>query len=441
MIEIDELAEDLEDFLGSDSVFSTQEELVPYSTDPYTKTEKKPLLAVRIHQPQQLNRIAFLLRRFNQEKQCKVSITPRGCGLSVSQGMLSSNSIIVDLSELKEAVISEDGETIDIQCGATFEQISRILNENDLCLGMESTTSPRCTIGGFIASGGLGFSSIRYGSISTHIRNLRVFLSIGSMIETGMEKVFSQGTGYDLTRVFVGSEGTLGIIVSAVLDIFPNPICASNSIAKVNNLKMLQNLATKTLTMGSIGSVLLLGGELWNMEEIGVDGAYSILVRLEGDEDVVDSSLDDLRKICGRIEDGDDLWKRRFIHSEISDLKTPLSIDEFLIPTTKLKVILQGLEDIAAKVGIEFAFHAAPASPNAWLTSLIMISDDLPSIESGRGHLLDELGNLKVVPYCVGTRKIEYFNTVFPQASELVKKIKSVFDPSGIMNEGVLLSR
>ncbi|MFX0097700.1 MAG: FAD-dependent oxidoreductase, partial [Candidatus Hodarchaeota archaeon] len=184
MTGINRLAEDLEEFLGSDSVFKTQEELIPYSLDPYTKIEKKPLLAVKIHQPQQLNRIAFLLKRFNQEKQRKVSITPRGCGLGVSQGTLSSDSIIVDLSELKEVAISEDGETIDVQCGATFEQISRILNENDLCLGMEPTTSPRCTVGGFIASGGLGFSSIKYGSISTHIRNLRVFLSIGSMIET-----------------------------------------------------------------------------------------------------------------------------------------------------------------------------------------------------------------------------------------------------------------
>jgi len=441
MIGIDELAEDLEDFLGSDNVFRTQEELIPYSTDPYTKIEKKPLLAVKIHQPQQLNRIAFLLKRFNQEKQRNVSITPRGCGFSFSQGMLSSDSIIVDLSELKKAVISEDGETIDIQCGATFEQISRILSENDLCLGMEPTTSPQCTVGGFIASGGLGFSSIRYGSVSTHIRNLRVFLSIGSTIETGMEKVFSYGTGYDLARVFVGSEGTLGIIVSAVLDIFPNPIYTSNNIAKANNLKMLQDLASKVVTMGSVGSILLLGGELWNTKDIGMDGAYPILVRLGGDEDVVDSSLNDLKKICGKIEDGDGLWKRRFIHSALSDLKTPVSIDEFLVPTTKLRIILQGLKDITEKIGIEYAFHAVPASPNAWLTSLILISDGLRSIESGRIHLLDELGNLKVVPYCVGTRKIGYFNAVFPQAAELVRKIKSVFDPPGIMNEGVLLSR
>lgn len=441
MSEFKGLTEDLEDFLGSENVFKTQEELASYSTDPYTRLEKKAILAVKIHEPQQLNRITFLIKRFNREKKLKISITPRGCGLGVSQGTLSSDNIIVDLSELKGIVIGEDGETVNVQCGATFQQISRTLNENDLCLGIEPTISPKSTIGGFIASGGLGFSSIRYGSVSTRIRNLRVFLSVGSMIETGMEKVFSYGTGYDLTRVFVGSEGILGIIVSAVLDIFPNPIYNSNKIAEVASFKRLQELASKVVKMNSVSTVLLLGGELWEPERKVIDKRYPMLVRLEGDKGILNSSQDDLKKVCGKLEEGDDLWEKRFIHSTLNKLSSPVSIDQFLIPTTKLALILHSLKSNAEKVGVKYAFHSVPVAANAWLSSLLFISDNLQSIESGRNYLLDTLSGLQVVPYCVGTRRIEYFNTNFPEAADLVRKIKSVFDPSGIMNEGVLLPR
>src|SRR3954453_3377360 len=221
-----ELAPALAAVLGADSVRTADAQLDAYTADTYwpaisarasgTPLGRPDLVAL----PRTEEDVAAALR---VAAAYNVPVVAWGGGSGTQGGSVPVHGgLVVDLRGLDQIVeIDERSLTVTAQAGVNGRELERVLNERGLMLPHYPASSEWATVGGYIAARGSGVLSTRYGKIEDLVLNLRVALASGELIDT--VSVPRHAVGPDLTQLFVGSEGTLGIITRATLEVVPLP--------------------------------------------------------------------------------------------------------------------------------------------------------------------------------------------------------------------------
>ena len=345
-----------------------------------------------------------------------------------------------------------------VGAGATLAAVQRAATTAGLVFGVDLAARDSATVGGMASTNAGGLRTVRYGNMAEQVLGLDVALPDGSVVRRHSE-VRSDNTGYDLAALFVGAEGTLGVITGLDLRLYPQPAHRVTAIAGFNDLNALIDVGREFRDADGIAALELIDARASALtaEHLGVgaavEGAWQLLVELAGDTDQTDRLADALEKadLAGEPAVGVDtatqhrLWQVREAVADVLgvcgpplkfDVSLPLSmIDEFAMAATEL-VGRHAPEAIPVLFG-----HVGEG--NLHLNLVRCVLDDVreKALYSAMMALIDRCRGNVSSEHGVGSRKRDYLTMSRTDADvAAMRAMKAAFDPDGYLNPAVLFS-
>ena len=238
------------ELVGEENYTDVLEDLVPYSYDASVNVNR-PDCAVW---PDSIEQISEIVKFANDRG---IPLVPRGAGTSLSGGVIPINGgIIIDLSRMNRIldVKIEDRYAL-VQAGVVCDDLNRKLAKFGFVFPPDPASSSVATIGGNVGSNAGGIKGAKYGTTRDYVIGLRVVLPTGEVMNTG-SRTMKCVSGYDLAKLFVGSEGTLGVVTEVTVKINPVPRHAMTAVATFENLEDAGKAISQTMTSGILPSVM-----------------------------------------------------------------------------------------------------------------------------------------------------------------------------------------
>ncbi len=446
--------------VGEKFVFVDEESLQHYSHD---ETENLYYLPEVVIKPRTAEEISAILIICNKEK---IPVTPRGAGTGLSGGALPHLGGVLLSTERMNSILDIDERNLQVttEPGVITEVLQNAVKEKRLFYPPDPSSRGSCFIGGNIAENSGGPKAVKYGVVKDYVLNLQIVLPTGEIIWTGAN-VLKNATGYNLTQLIVGSEGTLGIVTKIVLRLIPLP---------QHDLLMLVPFNAAENACAAVSAIFRAGYTPSAMEfmerdaldwvskflasssvQIGDDVQAHLLIEVDGNNlDVLMQDMEGISAIvqefdCGEILFADDvqqkaeLWKMRRRVGEAVKSHSIYKEEDTVVPRAELPVLLKGVKDIGKKYGFQSVCYGHAGDGNLHVN---IIKGDLTD-EEWNGSLKDgikeifvlvkKLGGTLSGEHGIGLVQKEYMDIVFDATQlRLMKEIKKIFDPNNILNAG-----
>src|SRR3954449_11976241 len=463
-----ELAPALAAVLGAEAVHTEEAQLDAYTADTYwpalharaagTPLGRPDVVAV----PRSEEDVAAALRVAAAHG---VPVVPWGGGSGTQGGAVAVNGgLVVDLRALDRIIeVDEISMTVTAQAGVNGNALERALNERGLMLPHYPASSEWATVGGYIAARGSGVLSTRYGKIEDLVLSLRVALASGELIET--VAVPRHAVGPDLTQLFVGSEGTLGIITRATLEVVPLPPARRFLTLSFPSVEAGVNAFRAALAAGHRPSVIRMYDEEATRRTLSpvvgedLDGVCAVVcfegepaaVAAEGARTVELARGEGARELDPALAER--WWDRRYEfykpphHPELPSIWGTIDVVASYRDILGVHRALQtSVRDAYADTGLQLRMHFShwyrwgtmiyarflipDGGPDALALHDRIWHDGITSVLAAGGVMNDHHGvGLKLGPYMAAQHG---------PALDVMKRIKSALDPLGIMNPGKL---
>ncbi len=392
----------------------------------------------------------------------RVPVVPQGARSGLSGAANASDGCIV-LSLVKMDRILEinpvDRVAV-VEPGVINAALSRAVGEHGLYYPPDPSSWEMCTIGGNIGTGSGGLCCVKYGVTAEYVLGLDVVLADGRLMSTG-RRTAKGVAGYDLTRLFVGSEGSLGIVVRAVLALKPKPPGQLVMAAEFASAEAACEAVCHIMERGHLPSLL----ELMDRTTVKAVNAMARMGLPETTEALLLAAFDtpdpatDLAAVGALCEaagatqvvpaedaaESEMLLKaRRLSLPALEAVKGTTMIDDVCVPRSRLGAMLAGIERIAAKYGLTIGVCAHAGDGNTHPTVCFDAQDEDESRRARESFdeimaLGLELGGTITGEHGVGVLKKEWLaREIGSVGVEMQRGIKAVFDPLGILNPGKL---
>src|SRR5579862_2404355 len=213
-----DLIEQFKKIVGHEFVFADEETLLNYAHDETEQLHYPPEIVIK---PRTAEQISALVKICNAKK---IPVTPRGGGTGLSGGALAHLGGVLISMERMNSIIHLDEKNLQVttEAGVITEVLQNAVKEKGLFYPPDPSSRGTCFIGGNIAENSGGPKAVKYGVVRDYVLNLQIVLPTGEIIWTGAN-VLKNSTGYNLTQLIVGSEGTLAIVTKIVLKLIPLP--------------------------------------------------------------------------------------------------------------------------------------------------------------------------------------------------------------------------
>ena len=456
--------EKLEDILGKGNVIVDKEQLELYSRDETEDLQYFPAVAVK---PSDKDEIASIVKVCHDE--C-IAITPRGGGTGLSGGALPVNEgVLISLERLNRIIeIDERNLQATVEPGVITQVLQETVMEKGLCYPPDPSSRGSCFIGGNVLENAGGPKAVKYGVTSDYILNLEVVLPNGEVIWTGAN-VLKNSTGYNLTQLMVGSEGTLGIITKIVVKLIPLPALNKLMLVPFSSAEKACEAVSAVFRAGitpsclefmerdAIDWTLQFAGDI-NLE-IKQDTAAHLLVEVDGnEEDVLFKDCEKISEImeqheCDEIlfaesaREQEDLWKLRRSVAEAVKSNSVYKEEDTVVPRAELPRLLKGVKEIGKRYGFSSVCYGHAGDGNLHVNIIRDNMDDHQwNVEVPKGireifQLCVELGGTISGEHGIGLVQKNYMDIPFNETElEIQKQIKAVFDPKNIMNPGKIFT-
>jgi glycolate oxidase len=445
---------------GESFVFVDEEVLNNYAHD---ETEDLHFLPDVVIKPANAEEISAILKICNQYK---IPVTPRGAGTGLSGGALPHlGGVLLSMERLNKIIeIDERNLQLVTEPGVITEVLQDAVKAKKLFYPPDPSSRGSCMIGGNISENSGGPKAVKYGVVKDYVLNLEVVLPTGEIIWTGAD-VLKNATGYNLTQLIVGSEGTLGIVTKAVLKLIPLP---------KHDLLMLVPFSNAENACAAVSAIFMAGYTPSAMEfmerdalewvmrfvdhstvSIGDEVQAHLLIEVDGnDVDVLMKDMEGISEIVMQFDCGDilfaedaqqksELWKLRRRVGEAVKSHSIYKEEDTVVPRAELPVLLKGVKDIGKKYGFHSVCYGHAGDGNLHVN---IIKGELTD-EQWNGSLRDgiieifelvkKLGGTISGEHGVGLVQKGYLPIVFDETSmRLMKEIKKIFDPNNILNAG-----
>lgn len=450
----------LQEIVGKDFVYVDAETLDFYSRD---ETEKLSFLPEVVVKPRTTSEIAAIMELCNNEL---LPVTPRGAGTGLSGGALPHIGGVLLSTERMNTILEIDERNLQVttEPGVITEVLMNAVKEKGLFYPPDPSSRGSCFIGGNIAENSGGPKAVKYGVVKDYVLNLEVVLPNGEVIWTGAN-VLKNSTGYNLTQLMVGSEGTLGIVTKIVLKLLPLPKYDLLMLAPFNNLEKASEAVSAIFRAGFTPSGLELAeidalkivSKMVDSHAVPVtdDIAAHLIVEVDGNNmDVLMQEMEQISELlmeygAGEIFFADDanqkneLWKlRRRVAEAVKSVGYTIEEDT-VVPRAELPKLIKGVKEL----GIQYGFHAVCYGHAGDGNLHIRINH--PTIKNSHGNaemtqalralftLVKSLGGTVSGEHGVGLIQKPYMDIVFNHANlRLMRSIKQAFDPNNILNAG-----
>ncbi|HEY0041365.1 MAG TPA: FAD-linked oxidase C-terminal domain-containing protein [Flavisolibacter sp.] len=445
---------------GEKYVLVDEETLHNYAHD---ETEDLHFLPDVVIKPGSAEEISAILKICNQYK---IPVTPRGAGTGLSGGALPHlGGVLLSVERLNKIIqIDERNLQVTTEPGVITEILQNAVKEKGLFYPPDPSSRGSCMIGGNIAENSGGPKAVKYGVVKDYVLNLEVVLPTGEIIWTGAN-VLKNSTGYNLTQLIVGSEGTLGIVTKAVLKLLPLPKLDLLMLVPFKNPVDACAAVSAIFAAGYVPSAMEFmerDAIEWSMRFIDNcivpmddETQAHLLIEVDGnDMDVLMKEMEGISEVVmgfhpGEILFADDaqqkaeLWKLRRRVGEAVKSHSIYKEEDTVVPRAELPTLLQGVKDIGHKYGFKSVCYGHAGDGNLHVN---IIKGDLTD-EQWNGSLKDgiveifqlvkELGGTISGEHGIGLVQKEYLPIVFdPVQMRLMKSIKALFDPNNILNAG-----
>lgn len=456
----EELIAQLSTIVGEDNCYQDREVLQDYSHD---ETEDLSYLPEVVLKPSSPEEVSAILSLCNEQS---VPVTPSGARTGLSGGALPIlGGVNLSLERMNRILeIDERNLQATVEPGVINQVFHEACKEKGLFYPPDPSSWGSSFLGGNLALNAGGPKAVKYGVTNAYVINLEVVLANGEIIWTGAN-VLKNSTGYNLTQLMVGSEGTLGIITKAVFRLIPYP---------KENLLMLIPFDSAEKACEAVSAIFQAGITPSGMEfmerdaidwtlqyvddvqlPVGEDVKAHLLVEVDGNHR--DTLFEDCEKIteivasfgAGEVlfadtqSEKDALWKLRRRVGEAVKSHSVYKEEDTVVPRAELAKLLKGVKDIGSKYGFRSVCYGHAGDGNLHVNivkgdmSDQKWNEELPNGIREIFELVKQLGGTISGEHGIGLVQKSYMDVVFSEGElELQKAIKRVFDPNGILNPG-----
>ena len=413
--------------------------------------------------PKKTEEVSQILAYANQQS---IPITARGAGTGLAGGAVPvKGGIVLDMSQMNNIIsIDIDNIQVTVEAGVVQDKLNEKLKPFGFFFPPNPGSSASCTVGGQIANNASGMRCVKYGTTRNYVLDLEVVLADGTVIHTG-SNCLKSSSGYDLSRLFVGSEGTLGIITKAVLKIaplpkarklvmvsFPTPEAAGLSVSRVFSAGVIPS-ACEILDKTSVSILTKLDPNVIFPRDGDV-----VLFEVDGSKNSVDESAELLADACREIASSvlitadpskmKEIWDARSLLgaavSKMDPTKTRIYVGEDLgIPIKKLPDMISKIYEITNQVGLLPMIYGHVGDGTLHVGLFIDVLDEKEweklNFAADNLHLAAiALGGTVSSEHGIGAARGMYLEQQCGPAFSVMKAIKKTLDPNGILNPGKL---
>ena len=455
----DQILKRLSEIVGPENIFTERDQLQKYAHDETEDLVFYPQAAVS---PANAEQISALMKICNENL---IPVTPRGAGTGLSGGALPVHEgLLISMEKFNEIIeIDERNLQATIEPGVITEEFINAVAEKGLLYPVDPSSKGSCFIGGNIAHGSGGPRVVKYGTIREYILNLEIVLADGEIIWTG-SNTLKYASGYNLTQLMIGSEGTLGIITKIVLKLIP---------IVTQNLIMLASFPTNEEACAAVSSIFLTGvtpSSLEFMERRGVEWVIEydhfqfdlkpgvdafLMIELDGDD--MDLLMIDAEKIntvlethgCTNVLLADTsaqkeaIWRMRRTMPLSVKANSIYKEEDTVVPRAELPKLIRGIKQIGLRFGFDSVCygHAGDGNLHVNIIKGNMSDEDWNTkLKDGIRQIFEltvSLGGTISGEHGIGLVQREYMSIKYSEVHlNLMRGIKSAFDPKGILNPG-----
>ena len=451
----------LEKIVGENNVSNNIADLYVYSSDASVH-QAMPTVVVR---PNTIEEVQKIMRYANKNK---IPVIPRGAGSGTSGHTVPiDGGIMLDMKQMNRILkISPEDMLVKVEPGVVDDDLNRALKPYGLFYPPAPASSRIATIGGEIAANASGVRSVKYGATRDYVLGMKVVLANGDLVNLGSNtRVHS--SGYQLERLIVGSEGTLGVVVEATMGIRPLPKFRCLAVANFNKLEDAGNAISDIISSGANPSMLEL---MDNIGIVAVNKALDLglqevgaIILFEADGNVkeaVDFEIEKMKRICEkhngfRIEMSYDLAERTKIFSGRKKLFAALSrykegiictdlADDMGVPNSKIAQTAGKIHEIAKRNNVIMAVYGHCGS--GVIHTKIMLDPKKKSQWKDAEHVIEELydyvhsvGGVTSAEHGIGLSKAPPWKKARSDIVPVMRNIKKALDPNNILNPHKLM--
>lgn len=383
----------------------------------------------------------------------QIPVVTRGAGSGLCGGAVAgTGSIVLDVASLVEILeIDPLNSTATVQAGVINAELNRQASNHGLRFAPDPASAGISSIGGNIATNAGGLRCVKHGVTKDAVLSLKVVLPTGEVLETGSQ-VAKNVTGYDLTSLFVGSEGTLGVIVEAKVKLIPTSKTTGTLAAYFDSTLQATKAVTEILQQGLKPAVVefldqrtLNAIDKLNSSNLASKGNAFLLLQTDGTDaegelqqiaQVVANFATEVSQTTDNIQALDLLNVRRSALPAVEALGKTF-IEDIVVPRSKLADAVERIAQISATRGVEiYTFaHAGDGNLHPVVLAEGRSEELVDATISDIFALAIELGGSVSGEHGIGVLKRPWVEAQIGGLSrEIQRKIKSVFDPAGIMN-------
>jgi glycolate oxidase len=397
----------------------------------------------------------------------KVPIVPRGSGTNLCAGTCPTNGGIVLLFKHMNKIIEIDEEnlTITVQPGVITLDMIHAIEDKGLFYPPDPSSMKISTIGGNINENSGGLRGLKYGVTRDYVIGLEAVLPNGDIIRTG-GKLAKDVAGYDLTRLFVGSEGTLGVITEAALKLIPMPETRKTMLALYQDLSAAAKSVSKIIANKIIPTTLEFLDQptlkvVEDFAQIGLptDVQAVLLIEQDGPPEIVDRDMKKIAEVCkeenavsiqiaASEEEAEALrTARRAALSAIARLKPTTILEDATVPRSEIANMVKAINEITEKYQLTICTfgHAGDGNLHPTCATDARNHEEMERVEKAFAEIFEkaiDLGGTITGEHGVGVMKAPYLEwKLKKEGIAAMKAIKQAFDPNNIMNPGKVFAK
>lgn len=451
----DSIKETLIDIVGRQNFTDSLIDLVSYSNDA-SDHYHRPEAAVWPASTEHVSRILIIAN-----KHC-FPVIPRGAGTGLAGAAVPAyGGLVLDMCRMNRILDIRIADRLAVvQPGVVYNDLKKALAPYGFFFPPDPASGNVCTLGGNVATNAGGIRGAKYGVTKDYVMKLEVVLPNGLVMQTG-SNCMKSASGYDLTRLFVGSEGTLGIITEITLKINPKPMAFKTGLALFSSLRDAGRAVSDIMHSGIIPSVLEVLDEntikvLQDHNSVNLpDVTAIILVETDGYtraetsfqmEKVIEifkkNSAADIQ-IADSIEEADELWRiRKSISSIVAQIRPNNVSEDVAVPISMVPNLLTGISEIVRNHDLPFVVFGHAGDGNLHPKIMYDRSDpdqvkQLRKVVAEIFKLTCDLGGTLSGEHGIGLAKAPYLTLEHDQtAIDVMHDIKRLFDPNNILNPG-----
>ena len=459
-----EVIEELARIVGKQNlIYSDSEKLEPYSHDEVSEREyaHMPDVVVKPSSAEEISRIMKLANKY------LIPVTPRGAGSGLSGGAVPIYGGILLSFERMNRILEIDTENLVavVEPGVVTNEINEKLKEYGLFFAGYPMSVESCYIGGNVAENAGGGRAVKYGVTGRYILGLEVVTPEGDIITLGGKRV-KDVVGYDLVKLMVGSEGTLGIFTKIIIRLLPLPAAKVDLLVLFEDIDSALRIVPKIMTNGRIIPTAIEFMDKLSVhtsckflnEHLPYEKAGAmLLIELDGnDKETLEKEYEIIGEMClgnGAIEvyvadnytTQERVWKVRRNIAEAFMVYSPhQSLEDVVVPISNIPKLLSYVEELSRKYDIPLPCYGHAGDGNIHVTPVKNPEHSLKQWEKILPRVLDDLydetirlGGTISGEHGIGHKRKKYLGKALNSKTiELMKRIKLAFDPNNILNPG-----